>query len=514
MPMTKYVLVFLFVGSLSLGLVKLAIVPSYPLPDEIYQLQAAINITNGAGMTISFDDMRSIRDLSNCDLSKITRTTMTNWPPLYTLLLASIIYLGGSAQLAMRILVFILSVGGIVGWYMLIRVNVRSAILQWTAVAVYGLQFLSMQTSVLATGAIFPYIIILIQKISSNRENGKTLIWLGLAAVLSIMLRYQMLVFIVVLPLIVLLLPVKKKVLFSFMLTLGVALPYFGLRFLYSQYSTNSITQIQPQLALSFIALCKSLYTLIPKVFFWLDLKDVINVHTHFFIIVLNTIAILILSALYKKSKPLILTYILMFLTSFILLSITQSALGFDAINTMRYWWYLRLTSLLLVLMFIDSRFETIIDIFDSKPLGRVISLIPIIFVVGVSVKAVDKAYKNGRIQTEKYRKLEEQITVSTRIDKNSQKTIFFFDKYNSGDLFYVLAIKMQQSVLRELSALKNPNLYVSGEEQIFLIIDKDSSIDDLLSETIDYCHVAHIEMYDVFRLNVPGSPLALTQRI
>lgn len=497
--------------------VRFIVIPADPGFDGAWQLQAAMRLNNGDGLTASMDDLTLIRiGNGEYDLSSDKYNYLTNWPPMYSLLL-SMMLMVFSVPLSIGLIDLIFWVIGIVGWYRFIKANSDNGLMQSVFIAIVGCAALLTKQTSMFVWALFPYIIIATRSITMDLHMKRSMITIMVLCALLVSLRYQMLSFVLAIPLLVLLSKRRsgKMLLLSIICVSPAVIVYLLIVLLNKQHGIDLFTSVgifdigrlHPDKLISII---RSIPFFLPNVVTGYSVAYMNNQEFKvIFATIVNSVYGIALYY-YLKGKSIkdvnIIVVVTFGVISFLQLASQGDYRGYNVFILPRYWVYL---NPLFIYIMIEGIFIKSAK-FLNAVIGRYRAFLAIIVVVMLLVTSsvfVQKSYANSKRYYDNYARytqfldeVVEEMSVTLRDDSDGEahpNVMVYVGMEDNANLSSILLHYNKYPVYRRLDILNHEEVYVSGNERILLMVPEETEWQskishkwktELLQKRYNYC--------------------------
>ena len=479
--------------------------------DEAWKLQAAVRLFEGDGYTVSMDDNAILRTHTDKDASNSVYTFLTHWPPLYSILIYVFLLFGLNSTLALSVLNTTLFCFGILGWYkvgdtFLQRPLAKASFL----ISIALVMFPYTETSMFAW-SLFSYIILLLERLIDGQRSIISFILLCLISLMLIFLRYQMIVLVVSIPILLIWFLPKHR--FSFAVIFGIVTlgGYFAFRLFLLSNNLSTIS-VAGYLRLSnFTTMLSSISLFLPNLLTGYDIAY--RMSTQYKILIAFVfhailVAILYISLTKHKIKPnrrISLFLVVFALCNFALLAVNGDYRGYNIFIHARYWWWI---NPLVFLFFIDI-LDKSINVYSLSLLHlrerlrsayyiTLYTMAMLAFTI-YTYKAVVKSdhyYYNYNILT--------QYLDSTIIRNNlsPSKLIVFVGMDDPNSLSSILLQQNMYPVYRRFDILLDDDIYFSKDEVPILMVYDTSNWKDMISDAWRPELLSSANNYSIYRLD------------
>jgi hypothetical protein len=468
--------------------VNFLVIPAYPSYDEAWQLQAAKSLSEGMGLTVSFDELSLIRiSQGEFDLSTNTYNYLTGWPPLTSLIYSCFLLLF-STPLSLGLLKFIFVALGLWGWFLFIKsrtsnMNEHSIFMLFMGM----LSFSNASTSMFAW-ALFPYIVIWLINIAEQRNTVRSAILVSMACAILVAFRYQMLSFVMSIPLFFLITKrrVNKTLFISILYVLPAFITYVAILYFNITYGVD-IFAATKQFGIMRIST-------VPRALPYFLTHILIGYNFAYSRHIIIAIALAILTNVvflysivrnHSAYDKMVLNVILAFgLVTFFQLAFNKDHAGYNIIINARYWMYL---SPLILYMILDGYFRKPIIKFSALiQFGNRQVYLSAALVLCCVLCCAYFTHRTYQISQRYYNNYSSLTAMLDRVAHTNNfepsETLVFIGMEDPNNLSSILLQYDKYPVFRRLDILNNDQVFISGNEKIVLMVHDSVAWQDRIS--------------------------------
>lgn len=461
---TLFLLTIIIVKAIGVGMI-----PYKPGTDEAWQVQAAIRLANGDGLTSSMDDLALIALESDNDLSKSKYLLLTNWPPIYSILIAGFISLGFSSKIALSIINLLFYLLGLCGWLLVLkRFNIRPS-LQICAIGLISGTMYRMTGTCMFVWSLFSYISYLILGLIEEPDNCKWGI-VCLLTVVSIYTRYQMLSFIAIVPLFILIHRRDRSAIVSLFIYIIISFSSYVALKTYNAYNGfDLISSISPNLGVDIISLMKSLTIIIPSIIVGINLENVFFGNWLYVFGFFGSFVFVYLIIREKKSTgKLAVLASLALAVSVGQMMIVGSTVGWNAVLEIRYYMFFAPIMHILIAVLLDIFVKK--DMKNTSSSKLVIVMMTSVILVFFANAIFDYAEKASKAKTF-FKNKGKTHEMLHSIKSDGRELIVFTGMDDPHFLSSQLLYGAEFPVFRRFDILNKDEVYVSRGEMILVIV-------------------------------------------